>query len=110
MEELNIESRLIEALNIKDQWEYRPDINTVEKMWDNLREILNKNNVAPLGGVPLSDKEFEQIRNKLTFPSNFDAAKYLIGQNGIAHVDIKRDGKPVILDLFFRNQRFGKNV
>ena len=110
MEELNIESRLIEALNIKDQWEYRPDINTVEKMWDNLREILNKNNVAPLGVVPLSDKEFEQIRNKLTFPSNFDAAKYLIGQNGIAHVDIKRDGKPVILDLFFRNQRFGKNV
>ena len=36
MEELSIESRLIAALNVKDQWEYRPDINTVEKMWDNL--------------------------------------------------------------------------
>lgn len=110
MEELNIENRLISALNIEGQWEFRPDINTIEKMWDNLRDILNKNNVAPLGGVPLDDKEFEQIRNKLTFSTNFDAAKYLIGQNGIAHVDIKRNGKPVILDLFFRNQTFGKNV
>lgn len=110
MEELSIENRLIAALNVKDQWEYCPDINTVEKMWDNLRDILNKNNVAQLNGIPLDDKEFEQIRNKLTFSSNFDAAKYLIGQNGIAHVDIKRDGKPVILDLFYRNQTFNKTV
>lgn len=110
MEELSIENRLIATLNIKGQWEYRPDLNTVEKLWDNLRDILNKNNVAQLNGIPLDDKEFEQIRNKLTFATNFDAAKYLIGQNGIAHVDIKRDGKPIILDLFYRNQTFNKTV
>jgi len=110
MEEKEIENRLIKQLNIKDQWEYRPDLNTVEKLWSNLRNILNQNNKAELNGVEISDKEFEQIRNQLTFSTSFDAAKYLVGQNGIAHVSFKRDGKDVILNLFYRNQRFGSNV
>lgn len=110
MEELEIENRLISELNIKDQWEFRPDINTIEGLWANLRDILNKNNVANLKGMPLTEKEFEQIRNELTFSTNFDAAKYLVGQNGIAHVNFKRDGETVSLNLFFRNQRFGSNV
>ena len=110
MTEKEIEEKLIRELNVKDQWVYRPDLKTVEDLRSNLRKILNSNNVEQLDGKPLSDKEFEQIRNELTFSTNFEAAKRLIGQNGVAHVSFKRDGKKISLNLFFRNQRFGNNV
>lgn len=110
MDEYRIEENLLQQLKGNDQWDRCDEITTIDKLWDNLRNILNRNNVAKLDGIPLSDNEFAQIRNELTFSSNFDAAKFLVGQNGICHVSFKRDNTTVSLDLFYRNSRFGNNT
>ena len=63
-----IEQKLIDQLVYGDsQWTYRADLKTEEDLWNNFRYILEQNNKDRLNGEPLSDTEFEQVKNQLQF-------------------------------------------
>lgn len=96
--ESTIEEKLIQQLTSgESQWTYRPDLKNENDLWNNLRKILENNNKALLNGMPLTDKEFEQVKNQLSFPTFFDAAQWIAGENGIAHVSVQRDTEKVQL-------------
>nr|MCR5166608.1 DEAD/DEAH box helicase family protein [Oscillospiraceae bacterium] len=106
--EKTIEDKLIEQLTEgKSQWTYRPDLHTEEDLWANLRSILERGNKAVLDGNPLSDKEFEQVKNQLSFATFYDAAKWIAGENGIAHVYVQRDTETVQLTALKRDDIAG---
>ena len=86
-----IEDKLIEQLVFgESQWTYREDLKTEEELWQNFRYILEQNK-ARLDGQPLSDAEFEQVKNQLQFSSFYKAGEWLVGENGKAMVHVQRD-------------------
>lgn len=90
--EAAIEKELIEQLIYGDsQWTYREDLKTQEQLWDNFRYILEQNNKDRLDGKPLSDSEFEQVKNQLQFSSFYKAGEWLVGENGRVMVHVQRD-------------------
>lgn len=92
--ELMIEQKLIEQLVYGDsQWTYRPDLKTEEDLWANFRYILEQNNKERLDGEPLTDTEFEQVKNQLQFSSFYKAGEWLVGENGKVQVHVQRDTK-----------------
>lgn len=106
--ETQIEKKLIEQLTMEDsQWTYRPDLRTEEDLWKNFRSILESNNQDRLNGVPLSDSEFERIKNQVVSSSFYDAGQKLQGENGTFIVMIQRETKPVILKVFDRRMKTG---
>lgn len=89
--EASIEKKLIDRLEFGDsQWTYRKDLKTESALWDNFRYILEQHNKAKLNDIPLSDSEFEQVKNQLQFSSFYEAGKWLIGENGVAQVHVQR--------------------
>lgn len=106
--EKTIEEKLIEQLTTGDsQWTYRPDLKDEASLWANLRSILENGNKAVLNGTPLSDREFEQVKNQLSFATFYDAAKWIAGENGIAHVAVQRDNKTLQLTALKRDDIAG---
>lgn len=106
--EKTIEDKLIEQLTEgKSQWTYRPDLHTEEELWANLRAIIERGNKAELDGKPLTDLEFEQVKNQLSFATFYDAAKWIAGENGIAHVYVQRDTETVQLTVLKRDDIAG---
>lgn len=90
--EAELEHNLIKQLiNGKSQWTYREDLKTEEQLWQNFREKLEYNNKDVLNGVPLTEQEFQQVKNQLNFSSFYEAAKWLTGENGIAKVEVQRE-------------------
>ena len=90
--ELEIEKQLINQLVTgESQWTYRDDLKTEEQLWENFFEKLAQNNVALLADYPLTEQEKRQIKNQLNFVSYYDAAKWLVGENGIAKVEVQRE-------------------
>ena len=90
--ESEMEDKLIDQLiNGESQWTYRPDLRNEEALWDNFRKILTRNNKDKLNDVPLTDKEFEQVKTQLNFGSFYRAGEWLKGENGIAQVLVQRD-------------------
>ncbi len=86
-----IEKRLIDQLCSDDsQWTYRPDIRTEADLWKNFKYILEQNNKAKLGDTPLSESEFAKVKNDLSHASFYDAAKWLVGENGKVYVHVQR--------------------
>ncbi len=93
-----IEKRLIDQLcGDESQWTYRPDIKTEEQLWDNFKYILEQNNKAKLNDTPLSESEFEKIKNDLSHASFYDAGKWLIGENGKVYVHVQRGNETLHL-------------
>lgn len=89
-----IENRLIEQLVYGDsQWIYRDDLKTENDLWANFRYILEQNNKNRLDGEPLTDAEFEQVKNQLQFSSFYKAGEWLVGENGKVQVHVQRDTK-----------------
>ena len=89
-----IEQKLIEQLVYGDsQWTYRPDLKTEDDLWANFRYILEQNNKERLDGEPLTDTEFEQVKNQLQFSSFYKAGEWLVGENGKVQVHVQRDTK-----------------
>ena len=89
--ESSIEKKLIDQLCYGDsQWTYRPDMKTEAALWSNFRMILEQNNKPVLDDIPLSDSEFEQVKNQIQFSSFYDAGKWLVGENGIVYVHVQR--------------------
>ncbi|WP_040397941.1 type I restriction endonuclease subunit R, EcoR124 family [Anaerococcus senegalensis] len=91
-DELKLEKDLINQLiSGKSQWTYEPSIKTHEDLWNNFRRILETNNKSVLADYPLTDSEFRQIQNAMTFSSFYEAGKFLVGENGIAKVSVQRE-------------------
>ncbi len=89
--EVTIENKLIEQLEHgTSQWVYRKDLKTEKALWDNFRYILEQHNKAKLNDIPLTDSEFEQVKNQLQFSSFYEAGKWLVGENGVAQVHVQR--------------------
>ena len=89
-----IEQKLIEQLTSGiSQWTYRPDLNTEEKLWDNIRTKLNNANVSALNGHEITDQEMERIKDfiKNQGESAYKAAIWLSGENGLVQIPLKRD-------------------
>ena len=99
-----IEKRLIEQLCGGDsQWTYRPDIRTEEQLWSNFKYILEQNNKAKLNDQPLSESEFAKIKNDLSHASFYDAAKWMVGENGKVYVHVQR-GNEVLHLVVLNNE------
>ncbi|WP_243343928.1 type I restriction endonuclease subunit R [Anaerococcus sp. AGMB09787] len=109
-----LEENLIDFLVQSGHWTYHPELNTEEKLWDNLRDIIEKNNKAILKENRLTDKEFAQVKNQLSFPSFFEAAKALRGENGKVKVSVQREdqslGRVMLLILDNRDIAGGTSV
>lgn len=87
-----IEEKLIDQLVYGDsQWTYREDLKTEEDLWKNFKYILEQNNKDRLNGEPLSETEFEQVKNQLQFSSFYKAGEWLVGENGKVMVHVQRD-------------------
>ena len=87
-----IEKKLIEQLVYgESQWTYREDLKTEADLWANFKYILEQNNKDRLNGEPLSDSEFEQVKNQLQFFSFYKAGEWLVGENGKVQVHVQRD-------------------
>ena len=102
-----IEQNLIRQLTEDEsQWTLAENIHSVDDLWQNFRNILMNNNKELFDEHPLSDKEFQQVQNQLRFPSYYDAAKWLQGENGIARVQIVRDDATLgtVRPVVFRRQ------
>jgi type I restriction enzyme R subunit len=94
--EAKFESDLIKHLqNIggTKQWQYRPDIKTTEGLWANFRHILERNNSGQLNGKPLTDEEFNQVKQEIirSCSSPYKAGQWLYGFNGVTQIQIQRD-------------------
>ena len=93
-----IEKRLIDQLcSDESQWTYRPDIRTEDSLWENFKYILEQNNKAKLNDIPLSESEFAKIKNDLSHASFYDAAKWLVGENGKVYVHVQRGNETLHL-------------
>lgn len=91
-DELKLEKDLIDQLiSGKSQWTYEPSIKTHEDLWNNFRRILETNNKSVLADYPLTDSEFRQIQNAMTFSSFYEAGKFLVGENGVAKIILQRE-------------------
>ncbi|REC31222.1 DEAD/DEAH box helicase [Enterococcus pseudoavium] len=87
-----IENNLIQQLITgESQWIYRKDLHTEADLWANFRVKLENNNKDVLNQVPLTEQEFRQIQNQLSFPNFYEAARWLVGENGIAKVQVQRE-------------------
>ena len=87
-----IEKKLIEQLVYGDsQWVYREDLKTENDLWANFKYILEQNNKERLNGEPLTESEFEQVKNQLQFSSFYRAGEWLVGENGKVQVHVQRD-------------------
>lgn len=90
--ELKMENDLIQQLITgQSQWIYREDLRTEEDLWRNFIEKLEHNNKDVLDGIPLTQQEFLQIQTQLSFPNFYEAARWLVGENGIAKVQVQRE-------------------
>lgn len=109
-----LEENLIHTLVRSGYWTYEKGLDSEEKLWQNLREIIERNNKAVLDDVKLTDQEFAQIKDQLIFTSAFKAAKFLRGENGKAKVRVQRDdtslGEVYLLVLDNRDIAGGTSV
>ena len=93
-----IEQKLIDQLcSGESQWTYRPDIKTEEQLWANFKYILEQNNKAVLNDTELSDAEFAKIKNDVSHATFYDAARWLVGENGKVYVHVQRGNEQLHL-------------
>lgn len=96
--EASIEEKLINQLCFgESQWQYRCDLRTEADLWSNFKYILEQNNKAKLNDIPLTDVEFEQVKNQIQFSSFYEAGKWLVGENGTVYVHVQRGNETLHL-------------
>lgn len=109
--EAKIEKQMIDQLiSGESQWTYREDLKTEDLLWKNFFEKLEQNNVSALDGNPLTNQEKEQIKNQLNFVNYYEAAKWIVGENGIAKVQVQRENASlgsVRLEVLWRDNVAG---
>lgn len=102
--ETDMEMSLIQQMVYgESQWTFRDDINTEEKLWENIRKKLEDHNRDKLQGTLLSDQEFQEVKNQLSFSTFYQAGRFLSGANGMVKVHVHRGNDLLDLALFDRN-------
>ncbi|GAA6117004.1 type I restriction endonuclease subunit R [Apilactobacillus kunkeei] len=114
--ELDFEKEIVHQLTIgSNQWTERKDLYeaTPDKLWENFREKLNRNNIAALKHKELTDEEFNRVKARISnVKSPYDAAKILDAENGIGKIEIPRDDASqgtVTLNIFWKADVGGGN-
>lgn len=107
-QEVVIEDNLISQLKTLG-WDYCPELNSTDKLWDNLRKIVESNNSYLLNNQPLSENEFNQLKKELSFTSIESFEKFLIGENGICKVTIIMDNNEKEQLIVF-NTKYSENT
>ena len=113
--ELDFENELIhhlERIGGSKQWKYEPSIKTIPALWANFRAILERNNADKLGGRPLTDTEFAQVKAVICgLRSPYEAGCWLYGLNGVTQIEVDRDeaedgtgGNHIFLTVFDQAQ------
>lgn len=110
MAEDKFEQAVIQEL-VSEEWDYLPAYSgvTVDKLYQQWRDILNKNNAHRLEGTPLSDSEFDQVvlelnKNKTTY----DAQLMLAGAGGVGAIPLNHDdGSQLELEIFYGDEVAG---
>ncbi|CCV63888.1 Type I site-specific restriction-modification system, R (restriction) subunit [Alteracholeplasma palmae J233] len=106
--ELEFEQEVIDYLtNIGGvkQWEYKKEINNIDQLWDNFKNILEKNNQARLN-KPLSKQEFNQVKKVINnIKTPYEAGQFLYGVNGVSEIEVSLDDdRHVFLTVFDQSQ------
>lgn len=93
------------------QWEYMDKIKTTQHLWENFKNILERNNWARIER-PLSDTEFAQVKKIITnIDSPYKAGQFLYGVNGVSQIEVDLDdGKHEFLTVFDQRQVGGGNT
>ena len=106
--EKHIEDNLITTLTQgESQWTYCPEINNEEKLWDNFKTILEQNNKAILSDTKITPEEFKKIKNDVTHSSFYEAARWLVGENGKVQVHFQRGNQTLHLTVLDNNMIAG---
>lgn len=93
-----VEQQLIDKLcSEESQWTFRDDLHTEEALWANFKYILEQNNKDILEDQPLSDIEFQEVKNSVSHASFYEAGQWLIGENGKVYVTVHRNEKELHL-------------
>lgn len=108
IKELDFENQLLRLLTKgESQWTYREDITTEDALWQNIRKKINQNNVDKLEGEPLTEQEFNRIKEQINFASFYQAGEWLKGENGHVSVEIQRGQKRLRLEVLNQNEITG---
>lgn len=93
------------------QWEYMKNIKTTVHLWDNFKNIIERNNQARLD-TPLSVTEFNQVKKVIcSIETPYQAGQFLYGVNGVSEIEVDLDnGKHVFLTVFDQAQVGGGNT
>lgn len=89
-----MEDRLIRQLCCDvSQWTLRNDIKDEDDLWANLREKLNRNNIAILDGELLTDSEMDQVKEFIRdqAETTYKAARWLAGEHRVAQIPVTRE-------------------
>lgn len=86
-------------------WKYERSIKTTEQLWENFKNILEKNNRKVLDN-DLSITEFNQVKKIISdIRTPYEAGQFLYGLNGISQIEINLDdGRHVFLTVFDQKQ------
>ncbi|MCI1581087.1 MAG: HsdR family type I site-specific deoxyribonuclease [Clostridium beijerinckii] len=86
-------------------WTYEPEIKTTEQLWNNFKQILEKNNQNTLDH-PLSVVEFNQVKKAISdIKTPYEAGQFLYGLNGVSQIEIDLDeGRHAFLTVFDQKQ------
>lgn len=108
--ELNFEDQLIHYLvNIggTKQWEYLPEIQTTDQLWENFKHILEINNPDKLTR-PLSKTEFAQVEEEISnLDTPYHAGQFLYGLNGKSQVEVDLDDNHHVFLTVFDQDEIG---
>ena len=92
--EAKLEEKLLSQL--VDMGYQKIDIKDEDALHSNFRKIVNRRNIERLGGLELSDKEFERLLIIISGKSVFESAKILRDK----HVLTRDDNSKVYIELF----------
>lgn len=110
MAEEKFEQALIKKLSSAG-WTYRDDLSnqSEEILWKHWRDMINQQNYARLDETPLTDTEFQRLKDRINvLQTPYDAQKLLSGSGALSTISIMRDdGSDIDLEIFYLNDVAG---
>src|SRR5699024_12815400 len=73
------------------QWTYRPDLKNEAGLWANFKNFLEYNNVPELDGQALTDQEFQQVKNQMSYSTFYVAIVFFHDENWTYHMLVHRE-------------------
>lgn len=88
-----LEHKVIKTLTEETEWKYCSDLKNEADLWNNLRQKIAQNNRMAIGNNPITDSEFELIKNELLSKTSntFDTFVWLKGEDEVSSITIDRE-------------------